>query len=44
METRICGDGIECPHCKKGIKVIFEHTMEDKHLDEIQDSLWFDTF
>lgn len=40
MNTTIGADDLKCPHCKKQIFVSFDHTMSDKHLDEIQKTIY----
>jgi DNA-directed RNA polymerase subunit RPC12/RpoP len=40
MNTTIGGEGLMCPHCGKKVVVSFDHTMSDKHLDEIQASVY----
>lgn len=41
MNTTISGRDLKCPCCGKRLAISFDHTMNDKHLDEIQDSVYF---
>ena len=39
MNSTIGGEDIECPCCKRKLLLSFDHTMDDKHLDEITETI-----
>lgn len=43
MDTRISGKDIKCPNCNCKLIIGFQHTIDDKGLDEIQDTLEIDS-
>ena len=39
MNSTVGGKDLKCPCCGKQVVISFDHTMSDKHLDEITKSI-----